>query len=259
MPPGHPSPSRSVHCYSRGVSTLATAPAGATPEPAGAASSSGTDREGLIADVVLGLALATGFGIIVFAATGGTELAPNTWVEIALIGIGAACAVAVILLGARGRAWGAVTVALFAVLAALTYASIAWSEQPANSWIEANRTLSYLAAFGAAVALARLAPARWPALVWALGIVAVVTCGYALLAKVFPATLNAADPLGRLRVPFSYWNATGLMAALGLPAVLWAGARPEVSRCIRALRGSFMIISMLPATAPMITVRCSGR
>ena len=53
-----------------------------------------------------------------------------------------------------------------------------------------------------------------------------MTCGYALLAKVFPATLNAGDHYGRLRVPFSYWNATGLMAALGLPACLWAGARP---------------------------------
>ena len=200
---------------------------------------------GLIADVVLGVALAAGFGIVVFAATGGTELAPNTWVEIALIAIGAACALAVILLGARGRAWGAVTVALFAALAALTYASIAWSVQPADSWVEANRTLSYLAAFGAAVALARLAPARWPALVWAVGVVAAVACGYALLAKVFPATLNAGDPFGRLRVPFSYWNATGLMAALGLPACLWAGARPNVSRWTRAL--------VVPAIAVLIT------
>ena len=87
-------------------------------------------------------------------ATGGTDLAQNTWVEIALTVVGAACALAVVLLGARGRAWGAVDLLLFAVLAALTYASIAWSVQPADSWVEANRTLSYLAAFGAAIALA---------------------------------------------------------------------------------------------------------
>jgi len=235
-----------VHCYSRGVSTLATAPSRGTPEPAGEVPSSGARRVGLTADLVLGVALATGFGLIVFAATGGTELASNTWVEIALIAIGAGCGLAVILLGARGRAWGAVTLALFAALAALTYASIAWSVQPANSWVEANRTLSYLAAFGAAVALARLAPSRWPALVWAVGTVAVVTCGYALLAKVFPATLNAGDPLGRLRVPFSYWNATGLMAVLGLPACLWAGARPGVSRWLRGLT--------VPAIAVLVTV-----
>ena len=69
----------------------------------------------------------------------------------------------------------------------------------------------------------------------AVGSVTAVVCGYALLAKVFPATLNANDTLGRLRVPFGYWNATGLMAALGLPACLWAGTRPATGprRCAR--------------------------
>ena len=246
MPSRPPSPPRTVHCYSRPVSTLASAPAGATHEPAEAASWSGARRVGLIADVVFGVALATGFGVIVFAATGGTDLAPNTWVEIALAAVGAACAIALILLGARGPAWGALTVILFAALAALTYLSISWSVQPATSWVEANRTLAYLAAFGAAVVLARIAPARWPALIWALGAVALTTCGYALLAKVFPGSLNAGDQLGRLRVPFSYWNATGLMAGLGLPACLWAGARPGAGKTVRALT--------VPAIAVLLTV-----
>ncbi|HUA71198.1 MAG TPA: O-antigen ligase family protein [Solirubrobacteraceae bacterium] len=228
------------------MSTLASAPPGATHEPAGAASWSGARRVGLIADVVLGVALATGFGVIVFTATGGTDLAPNTWVEVALAAIGAVCAIALILLGARGPAWGALTLTLFAALAALTYISISWSVQPANSWVEANRTLAYLAAFGAAVVLARIAPARWPALIWAVGTVAVVVSGYALLAKVFPGSLNAGDQVGRLRVPFSYWNATGLMAGLGLPACLWAGARPSASRAVRTLT--------VPAIAVLLTV-----
>ncbi len=245
VPPNTP-PARPARCYSRDVSTLATAPSRATPEPAGAAPRSGARRVGLITDLVLGVALATGFCVIVFAATGGTDLGPTTWVEIVLTAIGAACALAVVLLGARGPAWGVVAVGLFAALAALTYLSIAWSVQPADSWVEANRTLSYLAAFGAAVALARLAPARWPALVYAVAGVAVVTCGYALLAKVFPATINAQDHLGRLQVPFSYWNATGLMAALGLPACVWAGARADASRWVRALT--------VPAIALLVTV-----
>jgi O-Antigen ligase len=246
MVPPNPPPARPARCYSRGVSTLAPAPARATPEPAGAAPRSGARRVGLISDLLLGVALATGFCVIVFAATGGTDLGPTTWVEIVLTAIGAACAIAVVLLGARGPAWGVVAVGLFAALAALTYLSIAWSVQPAASWVEANRTLSYLAAFGAAVALARLAPTRWSALVGAVAGVAVVTCGYALLAKVFPATINAQDHLGRLQVPFSYWNATGLMATLGLPACLWAGARPEASRWVRALT--------VPAIALLVTV-----
>ncbi len=246
MPGRRASAGRVVYCYSRPVSSLATARTRAKPEPAGAAPESRASRAGLIADLVLGVALATGFGVIVFAATGGSDLTPNTWVEIGLTAIGAGCAVAVILLGARGPAWGGATLLLFAALAALTYASIAWAVQPANAWVEANRTLSYLAAFGAAAALARLAPERWPALVWAVGTVAVVTCCYALLAEVFPATLNASDTFGRLWVPFSYWNATGLIAALGLPACLWAGARREAGRAVRALA--------VPAISVLLTV-----
>ena len=72
-----------------------------------------------------------------------------------------------------------------------------------------------------------------------------VVCGYALLTKVFPATLNANDTLGRLRVPFDYWNATGLMAALGLPACLWAGTRPATGRVLRSLT--------VPALAVLLT------
>ena len=68
----------------------------------------------------------------------------------------------------RAGAWGGVTLLLFAALAALTFASIAWSVQPDNSWVEANRTVAYLAAFAAALALARLLPERWPALLGAL-------------------------------------------------------------------------------------------
>ena len=42
-----------------------------------------------------------------------------------------------------------------------------------------------------------------------------VVCGYALLTKVFPGALAADDVYARLREPFGYWNAVGLMAALG--------------------------------------------
>jgi hypothetical protein len=133
------------------------------------------------------------------------------------------------------RSSAAAAVILFAGLAALSYLSIAWSVQPATSWVEANRTLSYLAAFVAALAAARLVPRRWSAVVGAVAIATVVVCGYGLLAKVFPATLNAHDFLGRLRVPFGYWNATGLMAALGLPGCLWAGTRPATGRVLRSL------------------------
>jgi hypothetical protein len=187
-------------------------------------------------DAALAALLTAGFGLVVFVATGGTDLGPNTWVQIALLAIGVGCATALVVRrGARTPAASVATVALFAALAALTYLSIAWSVQPATSWLEADRTLSYLAAFAAAMALARLTPGRWPAVVGAVGTVTAIVCGYALLTKVLPATLDPGDTLGRLRAPFDYWNATGLMAALGLPACLWAGTRPATGRLLRSL------------------------
>ncbi len=201
---------------------------------------------GVTVDSALAVLLAAAFGVIVFVATGGTDLGPNTWIQIALLVAGVVCVAAFVLLRApRPPARATTALALFAALAALSYLSIAWSVQPATSWLEADRTLSYLAAFGAALALARLAPARWPAVLGAVATATVVVCGYALLAKVFPATLNANDPLGRLRVPFGYWNATGLIAALGLPPCLWAGTRPATGRLLRSLT--------VPALAVLIT------
>jgi len=58
---------------------------------------------------------------------------------------------------------------------------------------------------------------------------------YALATKVFPASLDPGDPLGRLRAPFGYWNAVGVVAAMGLPACLWLGAAPESPRALRVI------------------------
>jgi hypothetical protein len=168
-------------------------------------------------------------------AGGGTDLAANTWAEIAVSLVGAGLAITAVLVSAPGRAWGAGSLLLLAALTVFTAASIAWSVQPADSWVEANRAVSYLAAFGGAMALARIAPGRWRALVGAIAVLATVVCGYSLLAKVFPATLDPGDLVGRLRLPFDYWNAVGLMADMGIPAWLWVGSRREASRSSRML------------------------
>ena len=51
---------------------------------------------------------------------------------------------------------------------------------------------AYSGVFGAAVALVRVAPERWPAVLGGVTLAAVVVCGYALLTKVFPGQLDAA-------------------------------------------------------------------
>ncbi len=225
---------------SRTVSSLATAPEGAAPGPPETAHDSRAVASRPGADAAFGLVLAAGLTLLAFITRGGTDLGTdglgqNTWAEIILVLIGAGLAVAVVVAGARGRLWGGGTLLAFAAVTALSAISIAWSVQPANSWQTADQAFAYLLAFGGALALARLVPARWPGLVGAIALLAAVVCGWALLVKVFPATLDPGELYGRLRAPFDYWNATGLMAAMGLPACVWAGARRERGRVTGAL------------------------
>jgi O-antigen ligase/polysaccharide polymerase Wzy-like membrane protein len=186
-------------------------------------------------DVLLGAMIAAGLGTIAFVTTGGTALGPNTWAEIALIVVGAGLLVAAALVSAPGRAWGVTALVLFAALTAWTAASVAWSVQPAESWIEAGRTASYLAAFACGLALARLAPARWRAMLGAVAALTAVVSLYALVVKVFPATFDPNGTVGRLRLPLDYFNAVGQLAALGVPAWVWIGARREGGAFARAL------------------------
>jgi O-Antigen ligase len=229
----------------RTVSSLRMASAG-TSAPEKAASRIRVGRREISVDALLGLCLGAGLAALALVTTGGDELGPNTWTEITLTVIGAGLAVAALLSGARQRAWGAATVALFGCLAALTAASVLWSVAPNSSWIEASRTLSYLAVFGGGAALARLWPGRWPALVGAVAGMATAISAYALLVKVFPGTFDPSDPVGRLRAPFEYWNATGLLGALGLAPCLWAGTRASRARWPRALA--------VPAISILLTV-----
>ncbi len=194
-----------------------------------------------LAIVLGGLLIAT-----VFVTHGGSSLGSSTWTEIACLVIGAALLLAVVLYGRRASAWGAVTVAWFALFAALTAASVGWSVKPDISWLVANQTVSYLAVFVAAAALARLFPGRWPSLISAIALATAVVSAYGLLEKVFPGTLDAGDPYGRLLGPFSYWNATGVLAAMGLPAALWIGSRRGATRWSGALS--------VPAIGILVTV-----
>ena len=136
---------------------------------------------------------------------------------------------------ARCRLAGAAALVGFALLAAFTAVSVVWSIAPSDSWLEASRTLSYLSLFAGALALARLAPRRWPALLHGIALACVVVCAWALLTKVFPGALAETERYARLRAPFGYWNAVGLMAALGVPPLLWLGARRSGHAAANAL------------------------
>jgi hypothetical protein len=188
--------------------------------------------------VTAGLVAAAALVALVFLTSSSidqTVTSENTWSEIAITFLGAGACAAAVLIGGRGRAWGAPAVGWFAAFTAFAALSIVWSVQPDWSWLGANQLLSYLAAFAAAVVAARLLPRRWPALVGGLAIAMTALCAYSLLAKVFPSTLASGNDKGRLMAPFGYWNAIGVAAAIGLAPALWAATRPAGSTALRAL------------------------
>ena len=51
----------------------------------------------------------------------------------------------------------------------------------------------------------------------------------------FPGALAEDETYARLRAPFDYWNSVGLIAALGVPPLLWLGARRTGPRRVNAL------------------------
>src|SRR5205807_7297397 len=183
---------------------------------------------------------------VAFLAKGGLNLAHLTTVEMALtIGSSLVGAAAIVLAPARERAHGVWSLGLLLAFAALTVMSAVWSVQPDGSWQDAGRMFAYSALFGAAIALARAAPARWPAVMGGVILAAAVVCGWALLTKVFPDQLDAREVYARLRAPYTYWNAIGLTAAMGAIACMWLGARRSGHALLSALAYPAMGLMLL--------------
>ncbi len=187
----------------------------------------------------LALAIGAAISATCFAATSGVlsvegspagaELGPNTVVQMSLTLLGGVLVALAFARESAGRtrAFGlGATFALFS-LATFTALSVNWSLAPANSWLEANRTLAYAATFAGAVALVRLCAGRWRSVISGVLLASVAVSVYAVASKIDPSALDASDTAARLSVPFGYWNAVGLTAALGIGPALWLGARRD--------------------------------
>jgi cytochrome c-type biogenesis protein CcmH/NrfG len=185
---------------------------------------------------LLTVGLAAIISAVAFVADGGLRVGRTTPAEIGLIlGGGVAVSGALLLAPRRQRIWGLGPLALLLALAVLTAFSITWAANPAEAWLETNRTLAYAAVFAAAVALAHCVPGRWSAVVGAITLSAVAMSAYAVLTKIFPGALNPDEIYARLREPFGYWNSVGLAAALGVPGCLWLGTRRAGHQALNAL------------------------
>lgn len=207
----------------------------------------GLPRVGRLSPPVLfGAAVALVLTLIGLRGGGGTQLGPTTTVEMLLqLGGGVLAAGAVLAHDGR-RLWGAWTLGAFAILAGLTALSILWAVEPSDAWLEANRTLAYVAVVAAGAVLAREAGAFWQALLGGVLTACALVSLYAVGTKIFP---SAGETFARLREPFGYWNAVGLVAAMGMPLSLWLGARRHGHSAVNALAfplvGLFLLTMLL--------------
>lgn len=198
------------------------------------------------APALLTIGLAALLCAVAFGADGGLRLGRLTIVEIGvLVGGGAATALGLLAAPRGERHWGGATIMLFGTFAALTSLSVGWSVEPAESWLEANRTLAWFAVFAAAATIARAVPDGWAVLLGASLIFAVVLCGYATLTKLLPAQFSPEETYARLREPYGYWNSVGLTAAMAIPVCLWLGARRNGHQALNALAYPALTILVL--------------
>ena len=122
-----------------------------------------------------------------FAASGGLALERTTWTEVGLM-LGGAALVAGALLTRRIAPpyYGGLTLLGLTALAAYTALSITWSLSPADSWLETNRTFAYVAVFAGALALVRLVPGRWAAVLSGVALGCVLVCAWAVRPRSSP-------------------------------------------------------------------------
>ena len=135
---------------------------------------------------------------------------------------------------------GRVALAGLALLTAWTALSIAWAPLAGRAQDDLQRLLLYLGFFFAATVLLRgRAPRRWlePALV--LG--AFVVMAYALSERLLPGVVELArseSAAGRLEQPLSYWNALGLLGAIGVVLATRVAGDPARPRAMRGASGA---------------------
>ncbi len=200
------------------------------------------------AGLALCVALAAALAAIAFVGGGGLQLGSSTLVEIGVIvTVGVLVAAAILWTSVDTPLYGGAALTALVALAALTALSILWSLHPADSWIETNRTLAYLAAFAGGIAAVRLFPRRWDAVLYGVLIALAVVCLYGLATKIVPGWLAEDEVYARLREPYGYWNAVGVTAAMAIPICLWLGTRdgPALRNALAYPVLGILVVTML--------------
>lgn len=141
----------------------------------------------------------------------------------------------------------AVAAAALGLFAVWTLLSFTWSDSQSRALLEFDRALLYLLVLMLAGSLLRTsARLRWMVRAIVAGIVVVCAIGLIsrVLPEVWPIDPNIAED--RLSYPLTYWNALGLLAALGIVLALLLTSDERESRPSRVLAAAAM--PMLGAT-----------
>jgi hypothetical protein len=200
-----------------------------------------TLRRGLV-DSHLPLALAAGLVIGGLAfANGGYFPVSWGWVSLALLWI-VAIALAFDVASEAGRL-ERVFLGATAGFAAWIFVSLLWTSSVPRTVLEGERVVVYVGAATAGVLLLRRGSVQ--ALVLGVWSAITVTCGYGVLTRMFPDRLGSFDPIAGIRLsdPVGYWNAFGILAAMGTLFALGLAARSgSVVRCFTG--GSTVVLTL---------------
>ncbi|MGH3131929.1 MAG: O-antigen ligase family protein, partial [Gaiellaceae bacterium] len=197
------------------------------------------ERAERLAPALLALAL-----IAVTAHAGGAYV-PSAWGWSALGPlIGATAAVSLLErfeYGPADVAWGGA----LTMLVLWTALSVSWSDSVPRTVSEVERDLVYLSAVGALLVLSTGRPVGE----LSGGVVAAVTgvCGYGLLTRLFPDRFGLEIGLDyRLSTPIGYWNALGIVAAMGVLLALGvaASARRPAARALAASAAVILVCTL---------------
>jgi hypothetical protein len=133
-------------------------------------------------------------------------------------------------------------------LAGLTgwmFASLLWTSSVPGTVLEGERMLVYLSAGIAGIVLLRRSSV--PALLLGVWAAIAVVSTYALGTRLFPERLGVFDPISgyRLSEPVGYWNALGILAAIGTLLALGLAARSgPLVRCLAAGSGVLLLLTL---------------
>jgi tetratricopeptide (TPR) repeat protein len=136
-------------------------------------------------------------------------------------------------------------VGALAGLTAWTFLSLLWTSGVPGTVLEGERMLVYFAAGLAGFLLLRRSSV--PALLIGVWGAITVVSAYGLATRLFPDQLGASDRISdfRLSHPVGYWNAFGILAAMGTLLALGLAARSgPIVRCLAAASGVVLLLTL---------------